>query len=637
MSSPVSKERLLFVILSVFAAAAILFFFWQFEFFLAPHYRHRFLISYTLFDLFICELLILLLIGQLVVSRSRLWRLLYYGLCSLFIFIYGLQALAVYHGNEFLSRLAYENMDHLYLLINIQTISAISFILLVAIAVPASAELLGSNVATARRSSRRIIVLLLIGIILTSTTTWWLPSSFIDKRDQILSNSQVDHSSPILSLYSVLFLHRAGSSDSMAGGQLSEQDLAEIKKFGFHFDRRSAYPLIKDYIYTSPPPFGANAVIEPESMPPNVIIFFAEGISARAVGAYGSRYADLTPNIDEFARSSMLVSRYYNHTAATYRGLLGQLCSLYPTHGGAAGWQTNFDEVAGTNYLSLADLFVRNGYEAIFLDAHHKDHRSRVDEMVAGLGFTTVLTGDELAKRYLENAAPLMEKAYSDGQYFDSIIGYLKDRQKDGEQTPFFMSLYNFGTHSFLLNSKDGVRYRQGGNSVLNNINNLDAAFGRFVDYLKASPYADNTIVIFTADHCHYYDNQFAAAFDGPDYQKIFVDTIPLIIHDPRHTLPGEYDAANASSIDFAPSLVHYFGFESTRNPFMGSSIFETKTEPYEKLSVAALGEREIFLIDGEKIHSLSDTGEYADSLKAIQTYLSVVSQLERSNRIWDK
>ena len=637
MSSPVSKKFILFTILSAFTAAAIIFFYRHFDFPLAPHGVSGILISYTLFDLFIFELLVLLLIGQLLMHRNRLLRYFYYTLCSLFIIIYCLQALAVHHGNEFLSRLAYENMDHLYLILNVNTITAISFILLLAIAVPAAAEILGSEDRDVRKSFNRINFLLLLGIVITSSTAWWLPAPMIGQRDQVLSVSHADHSSPILSLYSVLFLHQAGYGQLGAEGQLTAQDLVEIKKFGFHFNHRSNYPLIKKYIYKSPPPFEGNAVIDSTSMPPNVIIFFAEGVSARAVGAYGSKYENLTPNIDKFARSAMLVRRYYNHTAATYRGLLGQLCSLYPTHGGAAGWQTHFEEVAGTNYLSLADLFVRYGYETIFLDAHHKNHRSRVDEMVAGLGFKTVITGDELAKRHLENAPPLMENAYSDGQYFNSIIGYLKDRQKDNEQKPFFMSLYNFGTHSFLLNSKDGVRYRQGGNSVLNNINNLDAAFGRFLDYLNSSPYAENTIVIFTADHCHYHDNEFVAAFDGPDYQKIFVDTIPLILHDPRHTLPSEYDAANASSIDFAPSLVHYLGLENTRNPFMGTSIFEITAEPQERLSVAALGEHEIYLIDGNKIHGLADTTKHAESLKAIQTYLRIVSHLERSDRIWDK
>jgi hypothetical protein len=69
----------------------------------------------------------------------------------------------------------------------------------------------------------------------------------------------------------------------------------------------------------------------------------------------------------------------------------------------------------------------------------------------------------------------------------------------------------------------------------------------------------------------------------------------------------------------------------------MGTSIFEITAEPHDRLSVAALGEREIYLIDDGKIHGLTDTTKHAESLKAIQTYLRIVSHLERSNRIWDK
>src|SRR5690606_4224251 len=63
------------------------------------------------------------------------------------------------------------------------------------------------------------------------------------------------------------------------------------------------------------------------SRPPNMIVLMSEGVSARMLGAYGGAYPGLTPNIDRIAARSMRVDNYFNHTAATYRGVGGQVSS----------------------------------------------------------------------------------------------------------------------------------------------------------------------------------------------------------------------------------------------------------------------------------------------------------------------
>src|SRR3546814_1683968 len=50
---------------------------------------------------------------------------------------------------------------------------------------------------------------------------------------------------------------------------------------------------------------------------------------------YGSTYPGLTPNLQALAGDTMVVDNYYNHTAATYRGLQGQMTSGFPRYGGS--------------------------------------------------------------------------------------------------------------------------------------------------------------------------------------------------------------------------------------------------------------------------------------------------------------
>jgi len=140
-----------------------------------------------------------------------------------------------------------------------------------------------------------------------------------------------------------------------------------------------------------------------------------------------------------------------------------------------------------------------------------------------------------------------------------------------------------------------------------------------------------------TADHCHFHEKSFVDAFEDPDYQQLFIDSIPLIIHDPLRDLPESYNAENASSIDFAPSIAHYLGLKNVRNPWLGGSIFERDSSHYSNKSVAALGPHEIFLITDDKIHSLNENGAHRSTLKILDTYINTVRQLELENKIWKK
>lgn len=631
-----TKRNVFFLFLSLFTIASIFYLSYQFN---VPHTDSLFtniLIHYSIFDLFLCELFILLFIGQSLIYRNALFRAILYTLSSIFIVIYYIQLISTNNTKEFLSRIAIENMDHIYLFFNYKNTLYICLILCTCFFL---------IVVTERSASPKLSLLITIkcpttlfiltAISLTCFSSFWLPERVIKHRNDSLINHSFDHTGPIYSFLSIFFFQEMKYSAPLVHKKFKKYELSEIGKFGFHYDPTKIFPLIKQNIYTEKVPFPNNS--EKSGIKPNVIVIFSEGISARVIGSYGSIYPDLTPNIDDLANSSMIVRRYYNHTAATYRGLHGQLCSLFPAMGGMGGWHSGDAEFLGSRYLSLADLFNRQGYESIFLDSHQKDHPSRVDDMMAKLGFDSVISGDVLANKYLDKALPLGKMAYSDRQYFDSIVGYLKERVVTGKiNEPLFMSLYNFGTHPFLKNSKDGVRYGSGQNSALNNIHNFDHAFGRFWNYFKSSPYSNNTIIIFTSDHSHFHDKSFVDAFDGPDYQKIFIDNIPLIIHDPLRSLPEEYDAEISSSIDLTPTLAHYFGLENTRNPFMGTSIFESQQKTYRHMATAALGPNETFLIDVERINRLGEPIKHGTTLEILNVYIGITRQLEMENRIWD-
>ena len=586
---------------------------------------------YSLIDLFLAELCILLLTG-LILANGRFWaRLLLYLFSSLFITVYYLQMASLHVGREFLSRLALDNIDHIYIFLDLKY-------LVFFFAIGATCALLiyiteKGCPSPAGSFHRTTAVLLIFAGLVSLSSAYWLPASVLEARNKQLARFNLAHTSPFTSLYTTLFFQDLSYSEPLLHRELKAYELKEIGKFGFHYDPTADYPLIKKSIYTSAPPFALRPGTD--KITPNVIVFFSEGISARSIGAYGSAYPDLTPHIDDMAEDSMMVIRYFNHTAATYRGLHGQLASIFPYFGGRGGWHSDNPQASGRSYLSLADLFDQAGYETIFLDSHHRDHPSQVDKMMTELGFSTVITGERLSDDFLGGEPPIGDRAYSDHQYIKGIIGFLDQRAAREEAQPFFMSLYNFGTHAFLRSPKDGVPYGRNRNSALSSIHNFDHAFGQLWDYFRNSSFADNTIFIFTADHCHYHERSFIKAFGNSDYQQLFVDRIPLIIHDPLRLLPPTYDAENSSSLDLAPTIAHYLGLENRANPFMGRSIFERGRKVYRDMSVAALGPGEIFLIDDTRIHSSNNSQQYRFTLDVLTNYIELVRQLELDDLIW--
>ncbi|EGQ5166336.1 sulfatase-like hydrolase/transferase, partial [Salmonella enterica] len=79
---------------------------------------------------------------------------------------------------------------------------------------------------------------------------------------------------------------------------------------------------------------------------PNIIIIFAEGMSYSVIDSVNNKGLKLTPNIDTLMDNSLVFRNYYNHTAATFRGLRGQLTSAYQYKDGIGAHNDGFFEIS---------------------------------------------------------------------------------------------------------------------------------------------------------------------------------------------------------------------------------------------------------------------------------------------------
>ncbi|BBB31956.1 hypothetical protein TTHT_0340 [Thermotomaculum hydrothermale] len=342
-----------------------------------------------------------------------------------------------------------------------------------------------------------------------------------------------------------------------------EKKLAEDYGFFIHYGK--TYPLIKNFVYSSPFPYPKTRDVKR----PNIIIFFVESLSAGTLNPYNPTYKDLTPNINNFAKNSMVVKDYYNHTYPTIPGLQGQMASFYPPFNWY-DWDITSDDIKLNKLLSIANVLDEKGYYTVYL-THSSGFDTFLKPHILALGFDkTYFEEDSIYDKYRpKNGFP--EYCGADDQTVFKVVKNLSN--KLAQNQPFLLAVSTIETHSGYNPKKNAKKYPLNPqNRILTQFHNLDYSFGIFWDWFKKSKLKDNTIVILTADHAHNPTIPFNATFGDYVSHSTF-DRVCFIIYDPIHKLPEKFDA-KTTSIDLAPSLIHLLGFENFKNPWLGLSFF---------------------------------------------------------------
>lgn len=347
----------------------------------------------------------------------------------------------------------------------------------------------------------------------------------------------------------------------------------------------------------------------------NIIVIFTEGLSSRWFKDENNKYINLMPEIKSLSENSINFSNYYNHTAATFRGLRGQIKSSHQYMGGwmgegeglgAAGTKQYFNPFKGT---SLHGVLREYGYESYFF----LSQQNHLNEMLETMDFNEVYGRDRLYKKWGENDRP---EVLSDQELFDFTLKTLESKKEK-----FIGFLYNFDTHNGLNGYK---KFGQGNNEVLNRFHTYDEVFGIFLKNFKNSNLHKNTILIFTTDHSTFPDKHARNA--DAKIPEHFVDEIPLIIY--YNGVQGlKVDARYQTSIAFAPTILNLMKIRDQENYFFGCSIYDECQENrfgsqgdfYYKMNGGELAAIDAS-IPGE-IEKLGDTAKSIQEYQLINKY----------------
>lgn len=350
---------------------------------------------------------------------------------------------------------------------------------------------------------------------------------------------------------------------------------------------------------------------------PNVIVIFTEGMSGRWMETYGGINPGLMPNLDRIAGASLVFTNYYNHTAATFRGLRGQLTSGhqeidgYNEEGTGIGQRDVSNDISAVSRVSIPEILRSQGYRSMFF----LSQQEFINNMIETLGFDRTLGRDYLYEHHTGTQPGARPKVLTDADLFDGMLSELEQQPADH---PFFAAAYNFQTHAFL----DGeAKYGDGDNPMLNRFHTYDRDIGRFIERFKASPLHENTLLVITSDHSTYpAPNAIKADPRLPGY---FVDTIPLLMYwkGVQHNV---VDVAGKNSLDFAPTLLSLLEVRKSRNLFLGCSLFEPCA--YDRISNVG---GEYVLTDGNRSYSdyyvpADQRAYYDEGKRSIERYKSM-------------
>ena len=316
---------------------------------------------------------------------------------------------------------------------------------------------------------------------------------------------------------------------------------------------------------------------------PNIFVFVIDAMRPDYLGAYNPR-ANYTPNLDAFARDSVVLHNAYSQYAGT----------------------------------SLSEPALWAG--AMMLHAHYLQPFAKVnglEQMLRADHYQMVVSMDEVLKEVLSPTDPLI-KLDTDKQLWNQLEIGSTLRQAESvldnhghSQEPVFFYDQPKNVHQFARNdvpsptsqhwqAPEGMSIR-----ITYEVHWVDACLGEFFSYLKQRGMYDNSIIIVTSDHGDATGEFGRISHSTSIWPEIM--RVPLIIHlPPKMREHLVYDDTRLSTLtDITPTLYYLLGHApdcaecALRPPFVCRDQAGTRSLPAAGSSAGVGCARGVWNSDG--------------------------------------
>lgn len=294
---------------------------------------------------------------------------------------------------------------------------------------------------------------------------------------------------------------------------------------------------------------------------PNIFVFVIDSMRPDYLGAYNPR-VDYTPNLDAFARDSVVFHHAYSQYAGT----------------------------------SLSEPAIWSG--AMLLHAHYLQPFSRLnglDRMLHADRYRMLVSMDEVLSAILPTDDGIVKldadgklwNEYEIGSTLQQARGALEAAHDPAQPVFFYAQPKN--VHQFAHNNvpsptsqhwqePSGMNKR-----ITYEVHWVDSRVGEFFSYLKQHGMYDNSIIIVTSDH-----GDATGEFGRSSHSTLIwpeIMHVPLIIHLPQSMRQQVvYDDARLATLtDITPTLYYLLDHRPIcRNPLYGRPLFASTREELE-------------------------------------------------------
>lgn len=285
-------------------------------------------------------------------------------------------------------------------------------------------------------------------------------------------------------------------------------------------------------------------------------------------------FPGLVPNLSRLEKENIYFTdvQYAYHTEWTIAGMLATQCGvpLYTSSNGNA--MEAYDEFM-PNALCMGDILKNNGYDLTYLNGGEAAFAGK-GKFYASHGFDTIIGKSDHETNPDYNGFYSLWGLYDDKLFdlaFDTFTAKSKSRD------PFGMFVLTLDTHhpkGHMPPVCEGVKYQDGSNQMLNAVKCSDRLAADFIEQLKNSPYAKDTLIVVMSDHMAM-QNQAMPLLNKGTRRNFFM------IIDPENNAPLEI-AKPTSALDVGPTILSLLGFQEESLGF-GRNLFGDEKTLFEE------------------------------------------------------
>lgn len=327
---------------------------------------------------------------------------------------------------------------------------------------------------------------------------------------------------------------------------------------------------------------------------PNILIILADDMGYRDIGCYGG--IARTPNLDNLAQNGISFSNFYAAAPNCSPSRAALLTGRAPSRIGMYSYRPpNHPMHLRSGEVTIAGILQEHGYQTSLFGKWHlgslKEESGFNHPLPSEMGFNYYFATEHNAEpshinpeNFIRNGIQVGKINGSSAQILaDEVISWVNNHYDN--QNPFFMyvafhephaSTQNTAPPDLVLNYDKYPGFSERDANYLANVENLDLASGRIINYLIEKELFDNTIIIFSSDNGSYRQASNAELRAVKSYIYEGGIRVPGIFHWPAlNNSPKTLVNEVAGQVDIFPTLCEILQIETDPEKIIdGTSIF---------------------------------------------------------------